>query len=724
LRFALRSFTLPAWAAEGSKAMLKMLPPVLRRGFAGVLFAAGLAFAGAAAAGGSVLKGPPAPWVEEIALPQADPASLDRVQNGIAYLLADTQFKHTEAGYTIWDRFAYTVTDRTGLEQAAAINVTFDPSRETVTLNRLTVIRDGAALDRTAEAAIDVFRRERRAEQGIFDGWLTANINLPDVRVGDTIDYAVTYEETPFFPGAPFRDRFAVAWSAPVALIRRKITWPKDEPLQVRTARTNIAPLVRDEGGDTVRLWEIRNPQPFARIENLPPGTAEAGLVEVSAAKDWTGIVRSLEDVYRPVGDLPAAFAARLDAIAARSPAPEDRLVAATRLVQDEIRYVSLSIGTGSYLPRRPDLVLASGLGDCKDKALLLASALQHLGIKASVALTDLDEGRGLAAVLPSAAAFDHAVVKAAIGPKVYWIDATDYLQGGRADTLAQADYGFALPIEPATTGLQAMARQLPEQPTTQVFERFRMPDAPGRPVDFAVTTIYRDADADGMRRRLRSESIAAMRERYGRFYSGTYPGMASIAPLAVTDDRDANVVTVLERYQMPFEALHADKFIEKFPMRLDIGYDRLPRPAAQGRTDPVWIGGKVAHQHTVTVDNLKAAFTPPEDSEVSSPYLSLKLTPRVTPTRFELEWTFRTTAEEVPPGDVAAYLADVERIRSDDGITYDFGYVEPAPAAAPPAGEGRPEEPPSAAGPGWRTKLDAFLARAAKARPASGGTN
>ncbi|QKD14717.1 hypothetical protein [Mesorhizobium sp. NZP2077] len=45
---------------------------------------------------------------------------------------------------------------------------------------------------------------------------------------------------------------------------------------------------------------------------------------------------------------MPAAFASKLDDIAARYARPEDRMIEAMRLVQDTIRYVSLSMGRGS----------------------------------------------------------------------------------------------------------------------------------------------------------------------------------------------------------------------------------------------------------------------------------------------------------------------------------------------------------------------------------------
>lgn len=173
------------------------------------------------------------------------------------------------------------------------------------------------------------------------------------------------------------------------------------------------------------------------------------------------------------------------------------------QLVQDEIRYVSLSIGAGSYIPRRPEIVVASGFGDCKDKALLLVSALRRLGIKADAALTDLDNGKGLYQRLPALGAFDHVIVKATIGDHVYWLDATDHLQGGTAENLVVPDYGYALPLVKAGAALEKITRPEPLEPTISVNEHIAFPARDRSALTMTVTTIYRNADADGMRRKL-----------------------------------------------------------------------------------------------------------------------------------------------------------------------------------------------------------------------------
>ena len=61
-----------------------------------------------------------------------------------------------------------------------------------------------------------------------------------------------------------------------------------------------------------------------------------------------------------------------------------ERLLAAMRFVQSEVRYLALALGNGSYVPSPPELVLKRRYGDCKDKTLLALSLLKGLSITRS----------------------------------------------------------------------------------------------------------------------------------------------------------------------------------------------------------------------------------------------------------------------------------------------------------------------------------------------------
>ncbi|MDK1376173.1 MULTISPECIES: DUF3857 domain-containing transglutaminase family protein [unclassified Sinorhizobium] len=630
-----------------------------------------------------VHKTPAEKWVEIVGIPELDPARNVEIRNGIAFLLTDTQIRYRSGGYSVFERLAYKVTDRPGLERGARLDIEFDPSRERLSFNRLMIVRDGVVIDKLGDAKFEIFRRETDSERGIFDGRLTAHVDLSDVRVGDIVDYSTTYEVTPTVAKDLLFTRFQAEWGEPVALTRERIIWPTEKPLNIRAVRTGLKPRVTNAGGETTYLWETANPVPVKLQDNLPVDYPNFGFVQISSEFDWQPVVDAVLPFYQPAESFPADFEAKLTEIEVRHGSLEDRLIAALRLVQDEIRYVSLSMGAGSYVPRRPETVLASGFGDCKDKTLLLVSALRRLGVEAEAALTDIDEGRALEHAVPALQVFDHAIVKAKIGERVWWLDATDYLQGGRAANIVQPDYGFALPLVVSGAVLEKLPEKELLEPTQSVTERFAFPKRDGEPLVLTVNTIYRHGDADNMRRKLASTSKPKLADDYLQYYNRQYPGIKSTSMLESGDDRDLNIVTTMEAYELPSGALLANDLAKNFPLRADIGISDMPRPTTIGRTGPIALGPQVFKSHKVTVSNLNARFSLPANIDVPDPRVSLRLHWSSIPTEFEVEWRFRMLEGRVPPEEIGAYLKAADDIERNSAFSFDFTYVDPVDAGS-----------------------------------------
>ena len=68
---------------------------------------------------------------------------------------------------------------------------------------------------------------------------------------------------------------------------------------------------------------------------------------------------------------------AEIERIRAAHDTPAARAAAALRLVEDEVRYLALSMGDGNYVPMSADEVWRSSYGDCKGKTVLLLALLK-----------------------------------------------------------------------------------------------------------------------------------------------------------------------------------------------------------------------------------------------------------------------------------------------------------------------------------------------------------
>jgi hypothetical protein len=161
-------------------------------------------------------------------------------------------------------------------------------------------------------------------------------------------------------------------------------------------------------------------------------------------------------------------LAARVAAMAAKSPDPLVRAAEAMRMVQDEIRYFANGQAEGNLVPQSPVDTWNKRYGDCKAKSLLLAAVLRSLGIEAVPALAHASEGDLIPTRLPSFGAFNHMITRAVIAGKVYWLDGT--LSGTRIPDLADTPpYHYALPVRPGGADLEPMVYSPPARPMARI---------------------------------------------------------------------------------------------------------------------------------------------------------------------------------------------------------------------------------------------------------------
>ncbi len=79
--------------------------------------------------------------------------------------------------------------------------------------------------------------------------------------------------------------------------------------------------------------------------------------------------------------------------------------------VSRQIRYVAIEIGIGGYQPHLPADVYKNKYGDCKDKATLLISMLDKIGLRGYPALVGTRGDVEADPAAPTLATFDHMIV-------------------------------------------------------------------------------------------------------------------------------------------------------------------------------------------------------------------------------------------------------------------------------------------------------------------------
>lgn len=611
-------------------------------------------------------------WADIAPIPEADPALRAEVEGGQLFLLSDHQIRWEGEVKQSWNRVVAEVTDRAGLEELATIQIDFDPTSDTVSLTRLLIHRGDQLIDLKATAEPQVYRRETRLEEGIIDGTLTAVVQVPDLRVGDVLEQATLLETKPLIGAGEHSGSSWLEWSTPVVLSRTLLTWPKDQPLEIGLLPDRVTATTTDLGDGTLRhAWQRENHIPPLDEDAVPYEVIEDALLRFSDTRDWTPIVQAILPHYAQDYPLPPDWELKIDQIATDHATPEDRAYAALRLVQDEIRYVSLSVGAGGYFARPPAEVIGAGFGDCKDKSLLLRVILTRLGIPSAVALTDLDAGYGLPEELPMLGVFDHMILRATLGGRTVWMDATGSHEGGSLETATQPDYGYALPVTDGPAALERM-EVTPEGAWAQeVHEDY---DFSFMGLFFTVTTLNLTGAADDARARWATTPASQIGREYLEFYQNRYPGLTEAKPPRMTDDRAANRVTVEETYFLPVTALDDHGLREDFAFASTGLMDRFPDPQTRPRRLPMEVGGPWTFTHRVTVRDAPIDFDTPDDVTISNPAFDFSLKGVAGPSgAMDLTWTYAPKAHSVPADQVAAVLQDVQTVHDSTWYSWDL---------------------------------------------------
>ncbi|HEY7005708.1 MAG TPA: DUF3857 domain-containing protein [Sphingomicrobium sp.] len=409
-----------------------------------ILFFAGTALWAQPALAAEALKfGPPPAWVHPRSIPAAKESAAP-----VALLLEDEQvaFEHGKA--TTYTEGAAKILNSQGLE-AGNLSIVWQPATETVTVNKLHIIRGDKVIDVLAGGqTFTVLRRETNLDAATLDGTLTATIQPEGLQEGDIIDLATTTEHSdPVLKGHV--EAMFGAWDGlPIQSAHASLMWPKDLRIDVRETPNLPAATRSSANGMNVFELSAENVDPLVPPSGAPQRFLIGRLAEATDFKSWSDIADLMAPLYRDAAVIPASgpLHDEVEKIRASTTDPKARAQAALTLVQDRVRYVALLMGQGGYVPATAEQTWSRRFGDCKAKTALLLAMLHSLGVDSEPVLVQASLGDMVADRVPMIGLFNHVLVRAHLGGSDYWLDGTR--TGDTAlDLIRIPDFGWALPL-------------------------------------------------------------------------------------------------------------------------------------------------------------------------------------------------------------------------------------------------------------------------------------
>ena len=608
-------------------------------------------------------RGPAAAWVEPIPVDLTALKKRSDVDSGRNPLLLEQQVNVAEEAH--YTHFVTQLLTEKAVQEGARISVTFDPGYEKLAFNQLLIHRKGQTFDRLATQEIKVLQRESRLDWNLYDGRLSGVIILEDVRVGDVLEYAYTLRgRNPIFNGR-FMDSFDTNWSDPSHHFRYRLLWPSNRHLAFKSYGRTLVPVVTPHEGVTEYVWEERDVPALISDREVPSWFEAWGWVQLSEFESWGEVAKWALEIHGVPATVPEELEKELQQIRALESEPE-RILAALRYVQDNIRYLGVEAGENSHKPYPVETILARRFGDCKDKARLLCAMLQRLGFEAFPALVETDDRQAIADWLPTALAFDHVVVQLRYHGKEYWLDPTNRDQGGSLETIFFPAYGQALVIAPGTAALTAVHPGGFEETSVEAVETFDFKDFGGA-ATLRVRTTWHGHEADAIRAELADTSLESIQKSNLNYYARLYSNIEAMEPPTFHDDRARNVIVGDEAYRLTgFWTQDEDtKETSSGTFRSETIDALLHQPATRMRTMPYALRFPKKATQDIVINAPWELKWKKEQTSIDDPAFKFTYSAVPNGARLTLHHSYESKADHVPAASISKYVASVDKARA-----------------------------------------------------------
>lgn len=558
------------------------------------------------------------------------------------------------------------------VQDAGRIELGFDPATQKILIHAISIFRNGELKNLADLEEVKLIQRERELDKGIYDGTITALILLKDLRTGDVIDIETSISsEDAIFPGHYwFEENFEHVF--PVT--RHFFSWMTEDfgRFHIEDSSLGIEASDEETPHGIRRTWENPRQAALDIPPCLPLGYNPFRHLSITSFASWQEVAREVSKLWerseKPGDELPVEL---LSLKEKHHEGEVNLMEALVAFVRDNIRYQGVETGRLGLVPEELHTIWERRFGDCKEKTSLLCWMLRECGFEATPALVStVFQGR-IAGLIP-APYFDHVVVHLRHGEKDHWIDPTDVSRRGSLEDWTSLPFGKALLISPHTIDFIEISEAKPGQNMLEVNEEYRFPGN-GRDAEVSVTHIYHGTQADGARHALDSQGRVGVQQVFAEIIKSTRPGAELKNDMEVTDDQEANVLTLRAVFFAP-ETLAPRKVAGSLAAEFAphsivgklVGVDDKPRKMPLGLVHPV----DVRHSTSLHHRDSKGAVLP--KTSINNEFISFVSETDNSGEYPSLKYRYFTKKAEIPADEIRRYRLNLRQISESISIVFE----------------------------------------------------
>jgi hypothetical protein len=333
-------------------------------------------------------------------------------------------FGEEEDGWSLYSRHRIVKIFDVKGHQYANMAIPYSPRNEIEDLQARTISPKGKI---TVVKAKNIYDISLYPNYMLYSDQRSKLFTFPAIENGSIIEYKynIRYESHSFGNSWSFQDNVPVLYS------RFEINIPsKTEPVY-KISGIDIEPIIKKApiGFKSKYVWEAKNLPALEPEIGMP--VRKHAIARLKIASNYMKSWNEVGDWYRNLSQPQMTVSEELKKLVVKlihgKVEDKEKLKAIYNWIIENIRYISVSIGIGSYQPHPASEVYQNRYGDCKDMTNLLCTMAKEANIDVYPAIISTWQNGYADTSIISVSQFNHVIAYFPVSAESsIWMDATD----------------------------------------------------------------------------------------------------------------------------------------------------------------------------------------------------------------------------------------------------------------------------------------------------------